>query len=199
MNSFFPNDTKKIKTRIKSYERSLSNNPDDGYGKRYLLGPMYLLADDLKGALKHFAWFDEEYDDDGGEPYQYLCWTLALYKSGLIDEAVKKFKQTMLQNLYLIPILLGQSPNELDIWHGSNLCQLDYAKDIPPELLGLWDNDAKDWASATWNDNHVVEFREAYIDIERRLKNLAPGPKRSALVNESFRMRDGFMPLKSIK
>lgn len=37
----FPTDVKKLKTRIRSYEKSLQGEPDlidDGYGKRYLLG-----------------------------------------------------------------------------------------------------------------------------------------------------------------
>ena len=55
---FFPEDPKKLKSRIRSYERSLKQDPmDDGYGKRYLLGPMYLLLGDVDGALRHYAWF----------------------------------------------------------------------------------------------------------------------------------------------
>ena len=101
MNSFFPDDPKKIKTRIRTYERSLTHDLDDGAGKRYLLGPMYLLLNDVEGALKHFAWFDKVFSDDSGEPYQYLCWTLALFKAGKTADAKRKLKQTMFENLSL--------------------------------------------------------------------------------------------------
>lgn len=43
--SFFPTDPKKIRARIRSYERKLQKELDetgmihDGYGKRYLLWP----------------------------------------------------------------------------------------------------------------------------------------------------------------
>jgi hypothetical protein len=100
--SLFPKDPKKIRSRIKSYERSLRQEKlqtgfiSDGYGKRYQLGPLYMLLGDTDGALKSFAWFDETCPDDVGEPMQYLCWTLALYRSGDIDAAVSKFCQTML-------------------------------------------------------------------------------------------------------
>jgi tetratricopeptide (TPR) repeat protein len=199
MNSFFPDDPKKLKARIRSYERALSEDDRDGAGKRYLLGPMYLLLGDVDGALRHFEWFNKIYNDDCGEPFQYLCWTLALYKAGKVPEAIQKFKQTMLQNLYLIPVVLGESPRELDIWHSSNFCQLSYTETIPSELLGLWDDGAKRWAKQLWDEETVTEFRERYIDIESQLKGLAPGPTRSVLVKQSFEMRRGITPLRLVQ
>jgi hypothetical protein len=53
----FPTDRKKIRERIRGYERALerelkSGYGDDGYGKRFLLGPLYMLRiDDIDGAL----------------------------------------------------------------------------------------------------------------------------------------------------
>jgi len=52
----------------------------DGYGKRYLLGPLYMLMGDIDGALVSFDWYEAAYPDDGGEPYQYLTWALALFR-----------------------------------------------------------------------------------------------------------------------
>ena len=81
----FPKDPKKIRERITGYERDLQAKVygfiDDGYGKRYLLGPLYMLLGDIKGALKSFAWFEKSFPDDVGEPMHYLCWTLALYRA----------------------------------------------------------------------------------------------------------------------
>ena len=42
-----------------------------------------------------------------GEPLDYLCWSLALYRAGDLEAAAKKLLQTMLRNLYLLPALLG--------------------------------------------------------------------------------------------
>jgi len=58
----FPRDPKKIRTRIRRYERALRQEQErfghigDGYGKRYLLGPLYLLMGDTQGALQSYAW-----------------------------------------------------------------------------------------------------------------------------------------------
>lgn len=59
----FPKEPKKIRALITRYERELRKESekfgfiDDSYGKRYLLGPLYLLLDDLAGAVKSFEWF----------------------------------------------------------------------------------------------------------------------------------------------
>ena len=59
--SLFPQDHKEIRARIRGYERKLQQEQDqygmisDGYGKRYLLSPLYLHMDDLEGALAHYG------------------------------------------------------------------------------------------------------------------------------------------------
>ena len=50
MAELFPTDPKRIRERIRRYERALKKELEagyggDGYGKRYLLGPLYMLID----------------------------------------------------------------------------------------------------------------------------------------------------------
>jgi tetratricopeptide (TPR) repeat protein len=96
----FPQDPKKIRARIRRYERALRQEQEcygfinDGAGKRYLLGPLYLLMGDTAGALRSFAWFAQTCPDDSGDPLQYLCWTLALYRAGELEHATAKLRQT---------------------------------------------------------------------------------------------------------
>jgi hypothetical protein len=109
----FPHDPRAIRARIRRYERDLREEQAaygcirDGMGKRYLLGPLYLLLGDTAGALWSFAWFAETFPDDSGDPVHLLCWTLALYRTGDLRRAAGKLRQTMLSNLYLLPRLLG--------------------------------------------------------------------------------------------
>ncbi len=84
MDDPFPTDPKRIRESIRRYERALKRELEagysgDGYGKRYLLGPLYMLIGDVDGALASFDWYEQAYPDDGGEPYQYLTWALALF------------------------------------------------------------------------------------------------------------------------
>jgi tetratricopeptide (TPR) repeat protein len=133
--SFFPSDPKKLKARIRSYERALVKDASDGYGKRYLLGPMYLLISDIEGALRHYVWFHETYPDDGGEPYHRLFWALALFKAQSGEAADRRLRDAHYQNLYLIPHVLGMKSPPYPIWHSSNVAEPAYAEEMPVELL----------------------------------------------------------------
>jgi hypothetical protein len=192
--SQLPKNPAKIRERIKRYERELRQEHKrfgafgDSAGKRYLMGPLYLLLGDNQGALKSFDWFEQNFPDDMGEPEHYLSWTLALYRSGHIAAAEQKLLQTMLSNLYLIPHLLGLDQPELDIWHRSNIDRRDYLGYIPPEILALWDDAALQWAGETYHNPKLSQVRERYIEIYRQLKDEPRGPKRSQLVQEAFNL-----------
>lgn len=192
-----PKDPKKIRERIRRYERTLRQEYNDtgfisdGYGKRYLLGPLYMILGDTEGALKSFTWFAETFPDDIGEPIQYLCWTLALFRAGDLEAATEKLRQTMLSNLYVIPHLLGQEQEELDIWHGSNIKEKAYLEYIPPEIFELWDEAALQWAKETYDSPELRLVRERYIEIYRSLKTEPAGPKRSQLVREARNLQWG--------
>ncbi len=95
----------------------------------------------------------------------------------------------MLENLYLVPHLLGQNQQTLDIWHGSNVAWVEYALDIPQELIDLWDDQALRWAQEVSEHPEVVEKVTRYIEIHRELNTVRPGAQRSALVDESYALR----------
>ncbi len=67
---------------------------------------------DNEGALKSYAWFEAQFPNDVGEPMQYLCWTLSLYRAGELEATTSKLRQTMLFNLYIIPHLIDQEQEE---------------------------------------------------------------------------------------
>jgi len=188
----FPKDPKRTKERIRRYERELRQEYEthgamhDGFGKRYLLGLLYLIVGDLVGALKSFEWFEQYFPDDIGEPFQLLSWALALYRSGNTDNASQKLRQAMLSNLYTIPHLLGLEQEELDIWQGSNLERQEYLQYAPPEVWRLWDEPALQWARDLYTSPEFSQARARYISIYRELKEERPGPRRSQLVREAF-------------
>lgn len=164
----FPKDPKAIRARIRSYERVLRKEKeihgfyDDGHGKRYLLGPLYLLSGDVKGALAHFAWFKEMFPDDMGEPAHHLCWSLALYRSGDEKAAADKLLRATLSNLYLIPHLLGEQQEEYDIWHSSNWEMKEYLNSMPCEIVSLWNEQEKAWAKKVFDSQTASNIRARY-------------------------------------
>ena len=196
-----PADPKKIRARIRDYERKFQreleehgNGYGDGAGKRYFLGPLYMLVGDLDGALKSFRWFDETYPEDSGEPGHCLCWTLALRRADNNDAAMRKLRQTMLMNLYLIPRLLGREVRKLDIWEGSSDGWPSYVDEIPPAFYALWTYAEKAWAAGLYDWAEFTEVRERYVLIHRCLKDMSPSGERKRLCEESFEMVYGKKP-----
>jgi len=194
--SFFPTEPQKTRARIRSYERKLQKELDetgmihDGYGKRYLLGPLYLLMNDVEGALKHYTWFEETCPDDGGDPIHLLCWALAHYQAGNLEAAAGKLRQTMLSNLLLIPRLLGRPEDELEeldeeTFFGERF-YLEYA---PVEVFILWDEAALNWLTEVYQSPDLKTVRERYIALEQQLAIEPPGPRRTQLVEEASAMR----------
>ncbi len=175
--SIIPKTKDKIKLRIKHYEQVLKKekrefgNIDDGSGKRYLLGILYLLSGDNDGALKHFEWFEKEFSDDIGEPGQYIAWTLTLLRTGKYKDAKNKLLQTILMNLYLVPRLIEFEQVELAIWYGSNIEEKSYIEYIPSEIFDIWNIEEKRWALEIYNSEPVQIIRNRYIVLSLELKD----------------------------
>ena len=190
-------EQQKIRSRLRSYERKLEQEKrkfgyyHDGAGKRYQIGPHYMLLGDNEGALKAFAWFEQEFDDDIGKPDHSLCWSLALYRAGNEIGAAKKLRQAMLSNLYLVPHLLGEPISEIDMWHGSSDAEPEYLDHIPDPYLQLWTDEEKQWAGRLYDSPGFRSARERYIEISKLLDGMRPGPERSRLVREMHELERG--------
>jgi hypothetical protein len=191
----FPQDPKKIRPRIRRYERALRREQacygfiNDGAGKRYLLGLLYLLMHDTEGALRSFTWFAQTFPDDSGNPLHCLCWTLALYWVGELEHAAAKLRQTMLSNLYLLPRLLSMDQDHIDMWYPSNLAEQRYSDDVSDAVFALWEPPALHCASTVYQGAPMQRVRCRYIAIYHRLQTERPGPKRSRLVAEASRLK----------
>ena len=183
-------DKQKIRSRLRSYERKLQKEKKehgfyrDGAGKRYQIGPHYMLLGDNDGALAAFEWFEKEFPDDIGVPDHFLCWSLALQRAGNEIGAAKKLRQTMLSNLYMVPHLLGSPIAELDIWHGSSDAEPSYVEHIPETYFRLWSEAEREWAWGLYQSPGFQSVRERYIEISRLLETTPRGPARSRLVKE---------------
>jgi hypothetical protein len=190
-----PKEPSKIRQRIRRYERAFEKEIaehgmiGDGAGKRFLLAPLYLIMGDLEGALKSFAWYAEQFPDDSPDPGHYLCWALALQRAGEDEAASQKLGQAMLANLYLLPQLLGESIERLDIWHGSNIAWAEYVDYLPPEFFDIWTPAEREWARQLYTGDHFTTIRNEYVDIESPLRDEPRGPRRNQLVDEAAELR----------
>lgn len=146
-----------------------------------------MLAGDIEGALKHFKWFKRVFSDDIGDPGQYLCWTLALYKSGDLKNAYIRFIQTLLMNTFVIARIIGieyiSKSKPL-----SNIPTKEWADWIPDEIYSLWDDKSKVWLKESFYMEKTQELLARHNDIRRQLETEPVGPGRSKLVEELSKM-----------
>ncbi len=191
----FPTDPKKIKQRIRRYERSLKTEESmhghrDGYGKRFLLGPLYLMLGNVQETLDHYKWYQETYPDDSGYAFNFLCWAITLYRNGDIEEAEKRFISTMLSNIFLIPYILGHEIPSLDSWEDRHFNELMEIEDFPHEVLDFITSEEIEWIKALHSSPKISAIRKKYIEIDDQLENLPRGERRTKLCNELFKIRD---------
>lgn len=190
-------DQQKLRSRLRRYERELAKEKkdlgyyNDGGGKRYAIGPLYMLLGDDAGALAAFEWFEREFDDDSGMPEHLLCWSLALHRASDEAGAARKLRQTMLSNLYLLPHLFGEPIAELAIWYGASWNEPSHVDDIDPTYLALWSDKETAWAKRLYESQGFRSVRERFIDIERQLNSMPPGPERTRLVRDASELRHG--------
>jgi hypothetical protein len=175
---------------IQRYKRGFTKEEDqsgsihDGNGNRCLIGPLYMILGDNTKALPAFQWFAEEFPDDVSGPEHHLCWTLCLRRAGQETESENKLMQTAFQNLYLIPHLIGQDIDELDIWHSSNYVEKEYLDNFPQEYLNLWTVEDIAWVQEYWQRDATKKTIAAYAELSHRLLT-APdgGDGRMAVLN----------------
>jgi len=109
----FPKTEKGLRSHIKKYRDQLSWEKrewgcvNDGSGIRYVLFLYYFLLGDLTLAKRYLTWFSKEFDDDCGEPFMHLAWSLILHRRNENKAAHKKLAETMIENLYLLPLLFS--------------------------------------------------------------------------------------------
>jgi len=189
--------TKKIKATITRYRRILNiewkehHFISDGAGKRYMIGPLYLRIDDTKGAMTHYKWFEKMFDDDSGEPFHRMGWTLALHRHGDGPSAERMLLIAMLMNLYLFPVLFGEDPETYEVGFGSNWTESEYITGAPKWMFTLWTEEELAWAKGIYYGEQAVKIRDRYITINQFLELERPGEKRSELVEESMKLERG--------
>ena len=190
----FPTDPKKIKQRIRRYETSLRKDDPmyglrDGYGKRFLLGPLYLMLGDVQDTLDHYKWYQNKYPDDSGSALNFLCWAIALYRHGDFEKAEKKVINTMLSNIFLIPYISGRKIPSLDSWEDRYYNELMEIEYFPHEILNYITNKEMEWLKALHNSPKITTIREKYIEIDDQLENIPRGEKRTKLCYELFKIK----------
>lgn len=174
------------------YRRSLINEEknrgyiNDGTGKRYLVGPLFVLAGDLEKAIDYYKWYEEVFSDDSGEPLHYIYWSIALFRVGNKKEAEKKLLESLVQNIYILFALTNMKMGSHDIWHGSNFESPDYLHELPEEMLPTFTTEEYFWVQKMIVSFTFQRVLKEYIATFHALKYEKEMGKRKAILNSWY-------------
>lgn len=143
---------------------------DDSGGKRYLAGIYYVLAREMDKAASYFDWYADAFADDAGEPVFLLCWALSTHHSASEEEARRRFHNAMLSNLYLMPSLLGEPIEPLDIWHSTNRERTEYLSEVDEWLRDFPSADLS-WLRSEYEMAGAEALRGEYVRTYHKLKH----------------------------
>ena len=196
--SEIPDTDKKIRAKISSYKSAFNRELrdfgciSDGYGKRYLMFPLLLVLNDLKKAEEYIGWHDSQFSDDMGEPIQMLCRSILTYRMGNVELAYGELAETMLSNVYLLPWILHEKVQPIDMWHMSDFSMVEYCEYVPDRVLESLSEQEIEWINRCYHSDAFVGLRTRYIEIHTLLNRVSDFDERGKLLDESFQLLDSF-------
>jgi len=162
------------------HKQLLKLNPKDNQGVRYLIGPECLRVGDNDGAVDAFQkCLHEEVGCAFGL-------ALAMLRAqGPSAEIGDVLLTGFAANRYVAPMLLGETWERLDAFHGTNMAEPEWAHDVITAQADLWQAVPRgaELLRFWWAAPPVATWRRRLDEIMQRLKDIAPSNERSALVS----------------
>ncbi len=174
---------------IDEFKQVLRRNPHDNQGIRYLIGGVYHLWGKLQNAISFYnsagamRW-------GGLDAQSEFNYGLALFQTHSYPSAVLQFRSAFFSNLYLPTLVLSGDFKRMNIWHGTNLAEPQYAVDY-------WETYAKLWAKrpsalrflrSVHEDETVHADLKSFVAIRGSLLGEQDIKIRSSLVDEELRL-----------
>jgi len=181
---------------IKEFVELLRRNKNDNQGVRYLIPSLYQLNGDSQEAYRWLMKLVKDYPDDVWDPHFCFNKGLCFVKIGKFDQGIQLLYEALFKNFY-IPALFfeKQKVKELNIWHGTNLAELEYAKDYWGRYLDLW-KDPGDASLLGFIYRHpIVQIRlKKWIELAELLKSEEPGKERERLLDGQDKVEAFLLP-----
>jgi tetratricopeptide (TPR) repeat protein len=171
---------KKWAESLAIHQQMLKLNPGDNQGVRYLIGPECLRVGDNQGAVEAFeACLHEEVG---------CAFGLALAKlraGGPYAEIGEALVTGFAANRYVAPMLLGETWERLDAFHGSSMAEPEWAHDVVVAQADLWHAVPRgaEVLRFWWAAPPIATWRRKLDEIMLRLKDLPVSNDRSAMVS----------------
>ncbi|MFZ4682368.1 MAG: tetratricopeptide repeat protein, partial [Terrimicrobiaceae bacterium] len=123
------------------FEHLLDVNPRDNQGVRFFIPLLHLLADNQEEAVEFFERYGAEFPGDYAEPSLLFGWGLSLALEGNEAEARDKYRQGILKNIFIAPMLLEEPEPTRGLWHPNDRAEPNYASEFIDSYAVLWDRE----------------------------------------------------------
>ncbi|WP_288014789.1 hypothetical protein [Sphaerochaeta sp.] len=183
------NTITRIRTSLSTFKREYGWI-DDGAGDRYYLAYLYFLLDDNRRSSEYMRWFNREFPDDIGEPVQLLCMALMLHRMG--KDGSSMLGRTMCSNIYLLPFILDEKAEQVDMWYGCNYEESDYLDETPKVIVNAITDKDRQWLYEVYHSDKLQAALHRLIEINKKLLSERQGVRRSTLVTELSDLKKSF-------
>lgn len=155
------------------FEHLLSLNARDNQGVRFFIPLLHLLSDSSEEAIASFENYEKEYPGDYAEPALLFGWGLCRSLEGDEIGARDKYRQAILKNIYIAPMLLEEPEPARGLWYPNDRAEPNYAGEFIDSYAVLWDRDAgalrllrEAWQELQPQVAAIVEIRERMADFQ---------------------------------
>ncbi len=183
------NTITRIRTSLSSFKREYGFIHDEA-GDRYYLAYLYFLLDDNRRSSEYMRWFNREFPDDIGEPFQLLCMALMMHRMG--KDGFSMLGRTMCSNIYLLPFILDEKPEQVDMWYGYSFEKPVYLDEIPKVIVNAITDDDRQWLNEVYHSDKLQTALHRLIEINKELLSECQGVRRSVLVTELSNLQKSF-------
>lgn len=179
-------EQKKWAEALALHRQMLELDPNDSQGARFLIGPGYLRVGDTQSAIDVFETCRRE---EVG-----CAFGLALAKlkaQGPSAEIGEALLIGFASNRYAAPMLLGETWERLDAFHGTSMAEPEWAHDVIGAQGELWQSVSRSAEQLRfwWAAPAVATWRRQLDEIMLRLKESASFSERSGLVAQWSALR----------
>jgi len=155
------------------FEALLSLCPADNQGVRFYIPLLYLLAEENDEALQWFDRYEARYTGDYPEPSFLFGWAYCLSLNGKENEARLKYREAVLRNIYIAPMLIEEPEPPRQIWLPNDRAEPSYAIEFIDSYAVLWDREAgtlrilrEVWHEMLSHVQNLVAHRENMLDFQ---------------------------------
>ena len=115
----------------------------------------------------------EQYPDDYAEPSFLFGWALCLTLEGDESAAREKYREAILRNIYIAPMLLEETEPPRGLWQPNDRSEPNYAAEFIDSYAVLWDREPgasrilrESWQELQPRIAEIVTLRERMADFQ---------------------------------